>query len=534
MNRPLGFSMLATSGIVALLTSISIPASALAETYSFTGISTSVDPTRVPNIPSPAGTEVTNFTSYPGYAYRYALYTFEVTETGAYSVSAATFSELQASIVNTTWIVLGTFAPALSTNPTTPIENFIVGEFSGTGSPPTATFDNISLLHGTTYSILTAFNTTDPNDLLTVDFTFNGPGCILINGRICIDPAPPPQSGSINTNAAPGTLTIARDFGHSVSGRMGQIRTGSNNMDAPEGIDALAFFPRTQSAGLDAIDTATLSPEQDQALSIWGNAFGSFISNRGSGANAGFNQAAGGVIVGGDALVMEDLWLGVALGYAHSKTIGDGNSGHARADNFHAGVYANWAPGPWFATADFGLTFSQFQTERPAGGATAEGRSNMLDTSMGGELGYAFDFGGMTLAPSASLRYDLITAKGYTETGAGLANLTIHDATHHALRIDIGAEASQLFSLTEDLDLEVSALARWERDLLDTGYQTTQSIGGADYQVSATDPGRDAAVLGLGATAVFKDNLRLNLRYDAELRAHQTNHTVTAGLRFTW
>lgn len=367
-----------------------------------------------------------------------------------------------------------------------------------------------------------------------MQITFDGPGCVVINGRLCVDPVPQPQSGSINTNTAPGLMNVARDFGQSVNTRMGQVRAGGTTTRAPEDIDVLAFFPRTQNAGLDAIDSATLSEAQDQALSLWGNTFGNFISNRGDGADPGFNQTSGGVTVGGDALVLEDLWLGVALGYARSRTVGDSSSGSASADSYHASLYANWAPGPWFATADIGLTFSQFQTERQAGGATAEGSSHMLNTAIGGALGYEFDLGGMSFTPSASLRYDHIASKGYTETGAGAANLTIHDATHHALRIGIGAEASQLFELNGDLDLELTAKARWERDLLDTGYTTTQSISGADYQVSATDPGRDAAVLGIGTTAVFKDNLRLNLSYDAELRARQTTHTVTAGLRFTW
>jgi outer membrane autotransporter protein len=534
MNRPLGFRMLVTWSIIPLLLSVALPATTLAETYSFTGTSTSTDITKVPTIPSPAGTLVTDFYLYNGGSYRYALYTFEVNKTGDYTISAATTSDKAHTMVNTTWIVLGTFSPD-SAPPATPLENFIAGVYSGSSqTPPTATLNNVSLAKGTTYSVLTAFNISAANHVLTVDFTFDGVGCVLINGNICIDPAPPPQTGNVGSNLAPGFINVARDFGHSVSGRMGQIRAGGNSVGSPEDIDVLSFFPRANNAGLDAIDSVTLSESQDQALSLWGNAFGNFISNRGNGASPGFSQSAGGFIVGGDALVLEDFWLGAALGYAHSRTVGDGSSGNAEADSYHATLYANWAPGPWFATADLGLTFSQFQTERPALGATAEGQSHMLDASIGGEFGYQFDLNDVAFVPSASLRYDRISAKGYTETGAGAANLTIHDATHHSLRIGIGAEVSKLFALDDDLKLEVSAKARWEHDLLDTGYTTTQSISGADYQVSATDAGRDAAILGLASKAIVKDNLELKLEYNADLRARQTSHTITAGLRFTW
>lgn len=528
MNQPSRFAAFATSCTIALLSSISLPTVALAETYTFTSAPSSTAPTFTPNIPN--GTQIDNF-RYAGDKFIYSLYAFKVTKDGVYSIISTTLNN-SGPIDNTSWILHGDFSPSDTSTPTTPIENFIISHY---GYSNVSELSAVSLVGGNQYSLLVAYNQAHPGTYpYTVTVTFDGPGCVLINGHICIDPAPPPQSGNAFSNTAPGLVNIARGFGQSVSTRMAQVRAAGNVAGAPEGTDVLAFFPQAQNAGLDAIGSATLSDAQDHALSLWGNAFGSFISNRGDGTSPGFNQSAGGVIVGGDALVLEDLWLGVSLGYARSKIVGDSSSGSASADNYHASLYANWAPGPWFATADLGLTFSQFQTERPAVGATAEGRSHMLDTAIGGALGYEFDLGGMSFAPSASLRYDHIASKGYTETGAGLANLTIQDATHHALRIGIGAEASKLFTLNDDLDLEVSASARWEHDLLDTGYTTTQSISGADYQVSATDPGRDAAVLGIGTSAVFKDNLTLNLSYDAELRARQTNHTIKAGLRFTW
>ena len=117
MNRPLGFRMLVTSSIIPLLLSVALPATSLAETYSFTGTSTSTDITKVPTIPSPAGTLVTDFYLYNGGSYRYALYTFEVNKTGDYTISAASTSDKAQTMVNTTWIVLGTFSPDSSAPP---------------------------------------------------------------------------------------------------------------------------------------------------------------------------------------------------------------------------------------------------------------------------------------------------------------------------------------------------------------------------------------------------------------------------------
>ncbi|MBJ7577066.1 autotransporter outer membrane beta-barrel domain-containing protein [Devosia sp. MC532] len=512
----------ASLSAAALLTT-SLGASAETSTFSTTPSSTQL--TRVPQIYEGVSH---SFPRYGTWSFIYSQYAFQVTETGSYKVVATTLND-NAPIVNVSWILNGEFAPDSPDAPTTPIENFIVGA-NNMGN--VSTMPSVNLTAGNHYTILTVYEQSTAGSYpYTVTWVFEGPGCVNIGSHTCVDAAP--KSGSILTNTAPGTINIARDFGHSVQGRMGQLRNGGHAADVPD-TQILSFFPSAQHEGLDAIGSATTTEARTQALSFWVKSFGNFISNRGNGASPGFNQSAGGVIFGGDTQVLDDMWIGASLGYAQSQTSGNADSGNASADNYHAGLYANWSKGLWYVATDLGLALSHFKTERTVGASTAKGESHALDTSVSAEFGYQLDLGGTTFTPSAGLRYDVINAKGYGETGAGASNLKVDDAIHHALRIDVGAEANTVFTLTEDLELELSATARWQHDLLDMGYTTTQSLSGTTYQVSATDPGRDAAVLGLGAKAVFSDNLNVTLDYGAELRARQTNHTITAGLRFTW
>ena len=41
-------------------------------------------------------------------------------------------------------------------------------------------------------------------------------------------------------------------------------------------------------------------------------------------------------------------------------------------------------------------------------------------------------------------------------------------------------------------------------------------------------------MVGVGLAAVTSDSLRLYANYDTEHRANQTDHVITAGLRYTW
>ena len=64
--------------------------------------------------------------------------------------------------------------------------------------------------------------------------------------------------------------------------------------------------------------------------------------------------------------------------------------------------------------------------------------------------------------------------------------------------------------------------------------RASTALGGAAFTVETARPGRAAAVVGVGLAAVTSDSLRLYANYDAERRANQTDHVITAGLRYTW
>ncbi len=148
---------------------------ALADSYSFTDDSS----TTLTYAPTIVGGVNTNFTSYnSSFSWIYTLNTFTVDTTGLYSVSATT-----SHVVNTTFVLNGTYLPTSTFPPQTPISQFIASSFSGGN---TATIPNLELVQGQTYSVLVAYNQTTAGSYpYTVLLTFTGVGCVSIYLNSC-------------------------------------------------------------------------------------------------------------------------------------------------------------------------------------------------------------------------------------------------------------------------------------------------------------------------------------------------------------
>lgn len=184
--------------------------SALADTITITNGWTSPDRTYAP--PISRGT-MTSFPTYSNsFSWNYGLYTFQVSQSGDYSVTVTT-----SPVVNTSWLLEGTFAPTPVFPPSTPLSNFLVGNFSGyiANIPPTR------LEAGKTYSLLIAFNNGgSPADTST--FSISGPGCAVVSGF-----ATPCATRSIPTMSSQfliGTTVLLGAFGLAATRRRKRVQ----------------------------------------------------------------------------------------------------------------------------------------------------------------------------------------------------------------------------------------------------------------------------------------------------------------------
>ncbi len=78
-------------------------------------------------------------------------------------------------------------------------------------------------------------------------------------------------------------------------------------------------------------------------------------------------------------------------------------------------------------------------------------------------------------------------------------------------------------------------MVAWEHDWRDVGSTASASLAGARFTAGqAGKPGRDAAVLGAGLNMTMTQGLSMQVGYVGEIRRNDTNHSVSAGLRWAW
>ncbi len=360
-------------------------------------------------------------------------------------------------------------------------------------------------------------------------------------------------AGEGNANLPLTELDVGRNFGDAITARLGQLHGGGNSVAerASRDMTSLRFGTSGEinsgaagvAAGSQFADATGGSGygaagDPSQAQGVWGRGFGKFTVNSGDGNNPGFNRTIAGGVAGDDAPLLDDLRVGVAVGYARSDVTGNRGSGNALADSYNVSVYAGWTPGPWFVDGSQGVTYNRFDTRRNitvgALAGTATGNTSGIDVGTSVVAGRRFDIDGFAVEPSADLRYDFLNTDGYSENGAGIFDLSDKSGTSHALRAGLGGKVSRAFDVDGGVQLEPEVSARWEHDVLNRYYSADQTLNGSGFTVVASKPGRDAAVLGTGVSAVLDDRLKLYAHYDAELRANQTDHVITGGFRYSW
>ncbi|MFO1058592.1 MAG: autotransporter domain-containing protein [Dongiaceae bacterium] len=266
---------------------------------------------------------------------------------------------------------------------------------------------------------------------------------------------------------------------------------------------------------------------------LWARGFGNFDTVSGDGNAAGASSRTGGLLVGAETPITDQLLLGAALGYAHSDLDADRNLGSASINSYQALAYASYRSGPALVTGSLGYAFNQYDVDRPIdfAGRTAHGSTNGNDVSAGLAAGWRFELGALSLVPEAGLRYDRIEVDSLNESGAGIFDLAIDQQVENMLRSSLGGRVAWHLAPDEAHPLVAEFRARWDHDFLDRSGRIDADLGGASFSVDSSKVGRNAAVLGVGLAGTVADGVQLYGGYQIELRANETTNYVAAGFR---
>jgi outer membrane autotransporter protein len=279
---------------------------------------------------------------------------------------------------------------------------------------------------------------------------------------------------------------------------------------------------------------------QDHPQSLYLRTAGRTGSMDSHGGQSGYDHQTFILSGGYDHVLGDSVLAGISAGYGTTRADYDDQGGsRSVTDSYALGVYGSWFKGHWYVDALLAAMYNRHDLHRelPALGATATARPDGHTLSAKTEGGYRFETGSWGLTPRASLEYTRFHQDGYTETGAGAANLIMGDTDSNFLESGLGLTVDRTWKTGRGRVIpELSAmwLHQWlARDRAITYAMT--GLPGTVFSDTLAEASQDTLRLGAGVRLLLDEkNLILTARYQGDLEEHARSHSLLAEVQYVF
>jgi uncharacterized protein YhjY with autotransporter beta-barrel domain len=318
----------------------------------------------------------------------------------------------------------------------------------------------------------------------------------------------------------------------------GTVRTGRSQADSP-----IRIAMDTSSVAIDASFLPTVNGRKNP-FGMWLKGYAVTGNRNGAGIESRYDYGIQGVMGGMDYLFTPDFRAGLALGYSRvtvdMREVSDTN----KQDSFQTSVYASYVPGSkrWYIDGAISYSWNRYDTERHINvdSLYRVANASYYGAEISGYLegGRRLSLKGFEITPLVSVLAMKASTDGFTETGAGSANLTIDSNDTESLQAGVGLKVSRQFEAWPDFFLTPEIGARWFHEFGDTrvilNARFADAPSSGSYVITSDTMDRDSTLISLNLQAKRHDRLRFFLGYDLGLRKDQTSHGVTGGMRYNW
>lgn len=251
----------------------------------------------------------------------------------------------------------------------------------------------------------------------------------------------------------------------------------------------------------------------------------------------GYDNSTRGAFGGYDRMLTDRMIAGINLGYADSS-IDFLDTGKSRADqeNFTGGLYATWFNNGWYVDTTLAGAYSNTDVKRqiPFLGRTASSDTNGHTLGAKAAGGHRFSLGQAWLTPMVSMEYMRQHQDGYTETGAGAANLWVDELDTDSLETGLGFKVDRFVDTRFGKVIpEISLM--WMHELLNQDNNLATSMAGMPgvvFSQAVAQPDRDSLALGLGMTAIRESNMAMSVRYQGKFQENSLSHSLSGEFNF--
>ena len=344
---------------------------------------------------------------------------------------------------------------------------------------------------------------------------------------------------------SPAGLTAFYEIGFSnaniqkftLEGRFDDIHDGSSGFSSNMKVNGATVNDKSGADGKTskAVVEPVLQHAPENRWGVWVTGFGDFVNVDGDGNAQGYDFTTGGVSLGLDYRITDQLAIGVFGDYSHTWTSLN-PSGHIDVDSGRGGLYATWfSHGLYINGAIYG-GHNNYDSGRAGLGGLANGGTEGAEWSTFISGGYDFHFGPLTVGPIASLQYTDVGVDSFSEKGS-LAPLAIHSDSVESLRSDVGFRLFYQWQIGKIM-FEPSLKAAWEHEYKYSALPITAGFAGIPGP-SATffgpSEGHDSAVVSAGVSVQFTPAISTYVNYDGQLaRGNYDSNAVTGGVRISF
>ncbi len=327
------------------------------------------------------------------------------------------------------------------------------------------------------------------------------PACGATPSLVC-------TSANLVTPDAASTYLFADGVHPTTAGHMALAQFAESFIDGPARMAVLAEAPLAiQAANFRAVDARMQSgidsPARGNKIQSWASYDYANPDFNGGLTNSSADQST--LSVGGDMKLSDKLLVGLQFGYSENKGDFDGNAGGYKLDEAMGTIYAGWGDGPWYlggsafaGDLDYRNIHRNIQILADNRVETASARGYHYG---GGVLGgYWFNAGNWVHGPFASVEYQKVIVRQFSENGSDSTALSYGQQKRESLLSGIGWQVSGQLGAVRPF-----ARATWQFESKDDARSINATpIGlGGTYSVGTYRPDSNYALFNLGASTEF-------------------------------
>lgn len=269
---------------------------------------------------------------------------------------------------------------------------------------------------------------------------------------------------------------------------------------------------------------------------VWIMPLGSRIDQNSRNGFAGYDADTNGLSLGADALLRDDLRVGLSFSYLDSRF---DNLSAARqrveGESYLLGAYASqMLDGQTQLNLQGSIGANRLHSQRSISlpGITQQAKASYTQwtSHLGAELQRSYSLSNTTrLDPLLSLDYSRISDSGYRESGAGALNLRVSGDNTDELLLGLAGRLQQDLNPRWQLQAQLGSYY----DLLNDDQQVTASLvgGGGQFVTRGIDSSRWRTRAGLGVQGETAGGLQMTASYDHEWRSGYRQRSLSLLLR---